>query len=155
MKKPSLTFALRLVAVSIIIVSAVYIWISVEKNLWDELWYLYGTPIIVWWILDIVFNYTNGPIFYRGLLPFFALLYIILSIVLNEWIETIIIVAFIPFSVLVYNAKFYPLKYSIIPVIASFLLIVYLSIGIYFNTWHPTWLMFLIVPIIPLLQTYD
>ncbi len=153
--KLSLTKSLRIVAVSIITISSLYVFYGVTKNMWVDLWFLYLVPFLVWWVLDLKFNYTRFTIFYRGMIPLIVALYLCTSLFYNEWINTLVILAFIPFFTLIYNAKFYPLKFSIIPIVASFILIIYLSVGFFANIWHPTWMMFIIVPLMPLFQNYD
>lgn len=153
--KYSLTKSLRTVAVVIIVVSALYVYFGVTKDMWESLWFIYLTPLLIWWLLDLRFNYTRFSLFYRGAIPAIVTLYISVSLLTDDWITTILILSFLPFFVLIYNAKFYPLKYSIIPIIASFILILYLGIGLFWNIWHPTWMMFIIVPLLPLVQKYD
>lgn len=153
--KLSLTKALRVVAVVIILISALYVYFGVTKDLWADLWYLYLFPLLAWWLLDLRFNYTRFTPFYRGFIPFILAAYLTLSLLYGEWIKTLIILSFVPFFILIYNAKFYPLKYSIIPIIASFILILYLGIGLFMSIWHPTWMMFIVVPLLPLFQNYD
>lgn len=153
--KLSLTKSLRVVAISIITISIVYVYYGEVHNMWMQLWFLYLVPLFVWWILDLRFNYTRFTLFYRGMIPLLLSAYLVSSLVYDEWIKTLIILTFIPFFTLIYNAKFYPLKYSIIPIVASFILIVYLAIGLFYDIWHPTWMMFIIVPLLPLFQNYD
>lgn len=153
--KLSLTKSLRIVALVIIIISAVYVYYGVVHDKWSDLWFLYLLPFLAWWILDLFFNYTRFTFFYRGTIPLLLVTFVTASLIYNEWIQTLLILAFIPFFTLIYNAKFYPLKYSIIPIVASFILIVYLGVGLFYNLWHPTWMMFIIVPLFPLFQKYD
>ncbi|XMB67221.1 hypothetical protein RI065_01490 [Mycoplasmatota bacterium zrk1] len=155
MKRIKLVNALKLVASSIILISIVYIWIGFTKDMWSSTWYLYGFPVFLWWLLDLFFNYTRGPLFYRGLIPFITLLYVGVAYFTSNWIDTLIIVSFIPFLVLVYNAKFYRFKYSVIPISASIIIIIYLYIGLFLDLWHPHWVIFLLVPVIALLQNYE
>jgi|GEM_PF-4942499 len=155
MKRIRLVAALKLVAASIILVSIAYLWLGFTKDTWENTWFLYVIPVFFWWLLDLVYNYTRGPIFYRGLLPFIGALYVVVSYFTSEWINTLIILSFIPFLVLVYNSKFYHIKYSITPISASVIVIVYLFFGLFLDKWHPHWIMFLLVPIIALVQNYD
>lgn len=153
--KLSITKSLRIIAVVIILISALYVYFGVTKDMWQDLWFFYLIPILVWWILDLRFNYTGFSIFYRGMIPLLLAMYVVISLVGDEWIQTLVILAFVPFFTLIYNAKFYPLKYSIIPIVASFILIIYLAVGLFYEIWHPTWMMFIIVPLLPLFQNYD
>ena len=153
--KFTLTKALRSVAVVIILISIIYVYFGIYEDMWESLWFIYLSPLLAWWLLDLRFNYTKGSIFYRGFIPFILVLYLGVSLISNEWVNTLIILTFLPFFVLIYNAKFYPLKYSIIPIIASFILILYLGIGLFLDIWHPTWMMFIIVPLLPLVQNYE
>jgi len=155
MKRIKFTFALKIVAASLIVVSAAYLWLGFTKDMWNSTWYLYIISVFIWWFLDLIFNYTRGPMFYRGLLPFIAVIYSAVSYVTGNWIDSLIIISFMPLLVLVYNSKFYALKYSVVPISASILVIIYLFLGFSFSMWHPYWIIFLLVPVIALLQNYE
>ncbi len=153
--KLSLTASLRITAVVLILISAIYVYFGMTQGMWDTLWSLYLLPFFVWWLMNVFENYTNMPFFYRGTVPAIVILYVFVSLLTGEWVKTLIIITFVPFFILIYNAKFYPLKYSIIPIVAAFILIIYIAVGTFYYIWHPTWMMFIIVPLIPLFQRYD
>ncbi len=153
--KLTLTASLRITAVVLILISAIYVYFGVIEGMWDSLWLLYLLPFFVWWLMNVFENYTKMPFFYRGTVPGVVIFYILVSLLTDEWVLTLVIITFVPFFILIYNAKFYPLKYSIIPIVAAFILIIYVSVGLYYQLWHPTWMMFIIVPLIPLFQKYD
>ena len=48
----------------------------------------------------------------------------------------------------------YDLKARILSAVPIFCLIVYLILGFGFNLWHPGWLVFLLVPLMPVLLGY-
>lgn len=154
MKKVTIFQAIRYVSASVILTSTFYLLIGFETGLWHPYWVLYAFPVIIWLALDLYYNVTNNTMFYRGLIPLIVIIYIVYSVLSGDWINGLIIISVIPFLVLVYNARFYGYKYLIIPIVFSVLAVIYLYLGLFFQMWHPSWVIFLIGAATPLLIKY-
>ncbi len=127
----------------IILVLALYI--GIETSNWSYFGLLI-IPFTLWLFLDLKFHYIKLHPIYTFVVPFLIVCYTAVSFFIDDYVTPLIILAFIPFLIMFHNVKFYPFKFAIVPLAATFIGFLYVTIGIFFGIWHPTWLIFVLSP---------
>ncbi len=138
--------SIKLVGALVNIILVVALYSGLETGNWAYFGLLI-IPVVLWLILDLVFNYIKLHPVYTFLLPVLVILYVGISVIISDFITPLIILAAIPFIVVFHNVKFYPFKFAIVPLASTFIAFLYVTFGVFTGIWHPTWLIFVLSPL--------
>lgn len=116
------------------------------KDNWNYFMLLY-IPIIIWLILDLIFNYIKLHPIYKFVIPMIIISYPIISYITDAPIMSLAIIAFVPIIPLFYLTVIRKYKYCVIPLVASVIAFAYVTYGLFTGIWHPTWIVFLFTPL--------